>query len=496
MTHEPLAGLGEALLGDAVRAAPDLLGPYAEDASGAKGAAPLAVVRPSSREQLSGLVKWARVRKTPLAPVSSKPPHHRGDTLLPRPGIIVDMSGFDKIITVNRRNRVALFEAGVGFQQLADEARAAGLRAMLPLLPRAGKSALAAYLEREPVIYPRYQWDLSDPLLCLEIVWGTGDIFRTGSAAGPGTLSQQWRAGEFQKSPMGPGQNDWGRLVQGAQGSIAIATWASAKCEIRSPLEELFVASSDSIGPLIRASYRMFHQKLTDVHFILDRRAFLKLLAPDAAKWSEAEKKTRPWNLVYSVSGLAELPEERMALFKKRCAKALKDHGLSAGDPPLGSGEELLKLLGGVSPEPYWKTRPQGGMREVFFQTTMDQVPGFLAAFAGMIKNAGLAAERVATYVQPQLGGRVCHLEFILDYDADDEQAARAVNRFADGAALPLIREGAFFSRPYGAWAGPAMEAAGKTFPLYQKIKSIFDPDGILSPGRLGLGGGDDHGQA
>ena len=493
---QAMAGLKEALLGGAVNSSPEAIGIFARDESAVGGEQPLTIVKPGSVDQLSAVVKWARASGTPLVPVSSGPPHYRGDTVLSRPGAIVDLSGFQKIIMVNRRNRVALFEAGVGFARLAGEARAAGLKAMLPLLPRPGKSALASYLEREPTIYPRYQWDLSDPLLCLEIVWGTGDVFRTGSAAGPGTLDQQWRAGEFQKSPMGPGQNDWFRIVQGAQGSIAIATWCSAKCEARSRREELFMIASSRLEPLIRAGYRLFHQKLTDIHFILDRNALVKLLAADASARSEAMKKAEPWYLVYSISGAVELPEERLALFKKRAGKVLDSSGLKNGEPPLGTGEGLLKLLDGVSPEPYWKTRPSGGMREVFFQTTMEKAPRFIEVFGRLSKEAGIAEDRVAVYLQPQLGGRVCHLEFIVDYDPADQDRAAGINGFADGVAGPLIEAGAFFSRPYGAWAGPAMEAAGGSRAIYEKVKSIFDPDGILSPGRMDLGGGVGHGQA
>lgn len=484
-----MEGIQRALLADVITSSDAVLSSFASDATGAQGARPQLVVKPKNVEQIASLVKWARSSKTPLSPVSSGPPHHRGDTLLERPGVIVDMSGFQKIIVVNRRNRVALFEAGVNFDRLSKEARAAGMRAMMPLLPRAGKSALAAYLEREPTIYPKYQWDLADPLLCLEIVWGSGDIFRTGSAAGPGTLDQQWRAGEYQKSPMGPGQNDWMRIVQGAQGTMAIATWCSAKCEVKSKCEELYVASSDRIEPLVEASFKMFHGKYTDIHFIVDGKALVKMLAADDKSRAEAEKKAKAWNLVYSVSGLVEFPEERVKMMRGKCEKALKDQGVTAGDPPLGTNAQLLELLAGISPEPYWKTRPLGGMREIFFQTTLDKVSKFISEFAALCKNAGIDSSRVATYVQPQIGGRVAHLEFIVCCDPANAADAAKTNNFADTVAAPLIAKGAFFSRPYGAWTQPAMNAAKSTKWIYDKVKTIFDPDAILAPGRLGLGG-------
>ena len=98
----------------------------------------------------------------------------------------------DKIVRSDRRNKVALIEPGITFQELIDEADKMGLKVLMPLLPRAGKSVIGSYLEREPIQIPKYHWDMTDPLLCTELVFGTGDLFRTGSAAGPGSLEQQW----------------------------------------------------------------------------------------------------------------------------------------------------------------------------------------------------------------------------------------------------------------------------------------------------------------
>ena len=46
-----------------------------------------------------------------------------------------------------------------------------GLRSFKPLLPRAQKSAIASYLEREPLLQAKEHWDTLDPL------GGAGDFF-------------------------------------------------------------------------------------------------------------------------------------------------------------------------------------------------------------------------------------------------------------------------------------------------------------------------------
>ena len=179
---------------------------YSSDMSFVNAVRPVCVVKPKNAEQIQKIVKLANDTTTPLVPVSSGPPHFRGDTV---PGIggavIVDLSGMKKIVFVDRARRVAMVEPGVTFGELIPAAEKEGLRLNMPLLPRKSKTVVGSMLEREPVILPKYQWDISDPLACVGIVFGTGDEFRTGQSAGPGTVEEQWSVGGIQKAPYGPG---------------------------------------------------------------------------------------------------------------------------------------------------------------------------------------------------------------------------------------------------------------------------------------------------
>jgi FAD/FMN-containing dehydrogenase len=492
--------LGEALLAGRVEKAKSIRQEYAMPG----GPLPKGIVYVTDADMLASTVKWARANPVPLIPASSGTPHYHACLNMPDGAFVVDFSKMRRVINVNRRNRVMLFEAGVTFEELVPLARNDGMRVMLPLMPRAGKSALAAYLDREPVIYPKYQWDISDPLICLEAVYGTGDIFRTGSAAGPGTIQEQWAAGEYQKNPMGPGQNDWMKIIQGAQGGIALATWCSAKCEVRPKKESLFIAGADRLDPLIEASRIMLYKKLTDIHFLVDAPALANLAARNHEDRDKAMALVNKWNVVYSVSGIRHFADERMDYFAKESEKAVKDQGAGLVGPPLMSEKDFLKRLtqpnvtpvedksrtGAEMPsDPNWKDLPRGGHGRVFFQTTMDRVAGFVTRFGELAKDAGLEADRISRYIQPQLGGRCCHVEFTVAADGHDQKDLDTVRAFCTSVSEPLIAAGAFFSRPHGAWAGPAMKKATSTFHVFKQVKDIFDPDHILAPGRLSLGG-------
>jgi FAD/FMN-containing dehydrogenase len=223
----------------------EVLEEYSGDLSFAPRVRPRCIVRPGNADEVQKLIKWANEASAHLIPVSSGAPHFRGDTV---PGvvgsIIVDLSRMKNIIRVDQRNRVAMIEPGVTFGELIPELEKAGLRLNLPLLPRGSKSVIGSMLEREPVIMPLYQWDALDPLTCIEVIFGTGDLFRTGSAAGPGSLEEQWAAKQAQVNPMGPGQTDFARVVQGAQGTMGIVTWSTVRCELVPTLQRPFLVGS------------------------------------------------------------------------------------------------------------------------------------------------------------------------------------------------------------------------------------------------------------
>lgn len=186
---------------------------YSSDLSFAPKVRPRCVVKPGNAQEVQEIVKWANETGTPLVPVSSGPPHFRGDTI-PRMGgsVIVDLSHMKKIVRIDTRNRVAMVEPGVTFSELQPELEKVGLSAYMPLCPRGSKSVVGSILEREPITMPAHHWDSTDPFLCAELIYGTGDAMRTGEAAGPETTEEQWKLGKSQMTlrafPDGREQNN------------------------------------------------------------------------------------------------------------------------------------------------------------------------------------------------------------------------------------------------------------------------------------------------
>ena len=467
---------------------PAVLDEYSCDMSFVNPVKPAYIVKPRSMADVEKIVKLANETNTPLVPVSSGPPHFRGDTVPSIGGaVIVDLSGMKKIIRVDRKNRVAMCEPGVTFGELIPAVTREGLRLNMPLMPRKTKSVVGSMLEREPVIMPKYHWDIADPLACVEIIFGTGDMFRTGSAAGPGTIEEQWAAGGSQKEAAGPGQVSLYRIIGGAQGTMGIVTWASFRCELLPSMERPFMVGSSDIERLFDFIHWIIRLRLVNECFVLNGA---NLAAMMARKWPGDYRDIKdglpPYILLYNVAGYEYLAEERV----EYQVKDVNDVAQRAGMEPAGaigkiSAIELLKAANQPSAEPYWKLRARGGCQDIFFVTIYDRLPGLIAAMCDLADEAGYPASDMGIYLQPIVQGTNCHVEFNLFYDPDNPRDAERVKKLSEDAVKNLEYQGAFFSRPYGENANQVINRDAATVDALKRVKSIFDPNNIMNPGKL-----------
>ncbi|MEW6440971.1 MAG: FAD-binding oxidoreductase [bacterium] len=471
-----------------VSADPEILGAYAKDHSFVPPRMPQCVARPGSTPELQETIRWANRTRVPLIPVSSCGPRLRGDTVPRMGGVMVDLTRLHDIIRIDRKNRVAVVEPGVTFAQLLPELAKVGLRLAAPLLPRANKSVLASVLEREPGLMPRYHWDISDPLCCVEMVFGSGDLFRTGEAAGPGGLAGQWKIGGAQKFPLGPHQLDYHRLVQGAQGTMAVATWASIKCEILPKIKRLFFATGHRLEELVGLTYELTKKGYADELFLLDR-VQLAALAKGAGILEDFRRTSGSlplWTLAFCISGGPWFPEEQVEYLERDIREIAQQCGQTLHNTAGAvSASHVLSVLDRPSREPYWKYRVRGDFREIFFLSTLDRSVRYLDSVHRTAKEAGIPDSHIGAYLQPIVQGTSCHCELDIYFDPDDAGETARARTFFEQASSVLIREGAFFSRPYPAWADEVYRAKATFVDSLKKVKSVFDPNWILNPGKL-----------
>jgi hypothetical protein len=459
---------------------------YSRDMSFVNPIRPSCVVKPTKADDVEKIVKLANATRTPLVPVSSGSPHFRGDTVPSAGGsVIVDLSQMNKVMFVDRPRRVCMVEPGVTFSELIPAVKKEGLRLNMPLLPRKTKSVIGSILEREPVLMPKYQWDISDPLACTEMFFGTGDGFRTGQAAGPGTVKEQWKVGGLQKAPYGPGTASWHRLIQGAQGTMGIVTWASMRCEILPSLEEPFVVGSANLETLLEMASWLIRLRMVNECFILNDTNLATIFAGKPENYQKLKNTLSPWTLFYTVAGYEYLPEERVESYIKDITDIAQRLGVAAAKAAgIISAYEISKTVQQPSREPYWKLC-KGACQDVFFLTIHKKLEDQIVAMQNITEKTGYPTTDLGIYIQPVVQGTSYHCEFNLFYDPDNVKERNRVQSLSSQATKNLMALGAFFSRPYGENAGMVLNRDAATVAVLNKLKNIVDPNHIMNPGKI-----------
>jgi FAD/FMN-containing dehydrogenase len=467
---------------------PKTLEGYAGDESFVLPIKPWYVARPGTEDEVKELVAWANKTGTPLVPVSSGAPHFYGDTVPSAPGaVMVDLSRLNKIRRIDRRNRMVWIEPGVTYAQLQPELAKEGMRVTPPLLPRANKSVIASLLERQPTLIPRYNYSLPEPLRNCGVVWGSGEFSYTGEAgAGSYDLEEQWAAGFRQLDPKGPAQTDFFRLLTGAQGSYGIVTWASVKCELLPTAQKFLFVTADRLEGLVDLTYRLTRLRLGDELLLVNNSQLAAMVGSDAAEISALKQELPLWVLIMGVGGRALLAEERVDAAEKDIAEVVSGFGLRllSGLPALATSR-VREAVGGLSGEPHWKLRSKGACQDIFFLTTLDKASGYLETMLSAAAAHKYPGSDVSVYLQPQHLGVSYHCEFSLPYDPSDAREVVKMKELHTNASEQLISQGAYFSRPYGAWAQPVYNRDAQSSNALRTVKNIFDPKNVLNPGKL-----------
>jgi len=480
------AGLGPIEISDD----PAVLESFAGDISFTPSRSPALVIYPQTRQDVQEIGRQASKTGIPLTPVSSGPPHFRGDTVPNSGGVVVDFGRMKRILKIDTVNRYAMIEPGVTYGELIPALKEQGMRLNLPFLPRASKSVVTSRLEREANLIPKYQYDFTDPLLTLEVVYGTGDDFRTGSACGPGTI-ETLKADKV--NPWGPGSIDYFRFISGAQGTMGLVTWAITKTEVLPTAQKLYFLTSNAdsgIQRLIPLIDEFLRRRVVDECLVLNKVSLATMLAE---KWPDEfhglMARVPDWVAILCVAGYARRSEERLALHEEILKEICQDFGQEASSSLEGAegreGEILYLLSNPWERTTDWKLRTKGSSREIFFLAPLSKIPHLIYVMKARIEQSNYPADLLSCYVQPMVQGRGCHCEFILPVDESDKREVETVRKLFSGASLALLENGAFFSRPYGLWSKLVYDRYPEGVAALQKLKGIFDPQGVLNPGKL-----------
>jgi hypothetical protein len=431
-------------------------------------------------------MKYLRTRKdlNVLINSSNTAPKFFDDTLTTKSTVVIDLTKMKNIYFINRRNKVCVVEPGVTWEDLTVKLKESGLRPRAPWLPRKGKSVVASVLDRAPHLCPKAQFDISDPLLCMEVVFGNGEIFRTGEAAGPRSIEENRAAGGALKNPLGPGQTDIFRLIQGSKGTFGCVTWISIQCDFLPKIRVVKFINNTSIDQLTEFVYTAVRRRLIDEVFIINSNLF-KAIFPNATA------NLNRFILIYAINGYEWLPEEKISYQLEDCTDILIDLSLEYMDSLAGIQQrDVEPLLDGGTVDPHPKYSDKTVAVDVFYNTTLDRISSHIEAVNKILKTYEFPTGRVNIYVQPVIQARAAQVEFSLmakrpEFDGNRLFSYDSSCAIAKEIAQYVVSHGGFFSRPYKLVREFAFEGHDIYVENLRKLKAIFDPDSILNKGAL-----------
>ena len=459
MADRPLAQALRTLLGpDRVLDDPAAREAYSRDATPLFKGLPEVIVTPHSTAEVSEVVKFARQSKTPII-ARGAGSNLCAATVPLQGGIVLSMMQMKQILEVSRNELLAVVQPGVSTQQLDDAVAKEGLM----YVPDPGSKTVSTIGGNVATsaggLRGLKYGTTKNYILALEAVLGTGEIIRTG--------------GRLVKDVAG---YDITRLLIGSEGTLAIFTEITTVLSPRPKASKYGVAyfnnladASVAVDSIVASGILPATLEFLDntcikavedfAHLGLDKDAgALLLFGDDGSAESVAKAVTEMADISASARGVRAVtlaPDVAAAealLYARRCSLPALAR--------LGS----MSILEDIS-----VPRPQ-------MSKAADAIERIGEKYSLLIGTFGHA------------GDGNLHPTIVINKD-DADEVARAEKSLADIFNLALDLGGPITGE-HGVGSAKLPYLRQKlgdvSLALHRNIKSVFDPDGILNPGRVG----------
>jgi glycolate oxidase len=447
---------------DRCRTDPETLTCYAYDAT-QQQAMPDVVLTVKTAEEIAAIMKVAYEHSVPVYPRGAGS-GMSGGAVPVRGGIVLDMCSMNRILEIDPRAFVAWVEPGVVLQDLQEAVERLGL--FYPPDPASHDVATVGGTVAECAGGLRcVKYGVTrDYVLALEVVLPTGEIIHTGSMA--------------MKSVTG---YDLTRLLVGSEGTLGIFTKIALRLVPKPEAVETVLAAFADLQSAVAVTDRILEARivpraleLIDEHCLRAVHAYAQGLA------------TATGAPVLPPSGAALLieldgPAAALAGQRERVIEIAKSAGATAtrwsADPD--EREALWSLRRSISPAIYAicarKINEDVCVPRSRLLETFRRVDAVAARHGFTIAKFGHAGD-----------GNV-HLNMLLE-DTEPETLERA-DRAVEEIFRAVIELGGTLSGEHGIGTTKAaylhLEYGPREIELMRGIKRLFDPKGLLNPGKI-----------
>lgn len=470
-----------------VLASPEKIAPYGRDHSTEAPGQFTCVVRPRTVSQTQKIVQLANELKFGVVPQTSGI-HFHGGAIPKEGGIVLDLAGMDRIQEIVPGSMCAHLQVGVTWEQFSKELEARGFTPIIPLLPHASRSVIMDYLEREHPVMQNHE--VADPLLSMQVVWGNGELFVTGSAS-----VASFRHGQNLADgvlPTGPGPMSYDTFLYGAQGTMGVVTWGVVEIEDKPTMSKVFFIPATNLEQLVEPAYQILRAGICSECLILNDVNLAAILATKPEQLPRLRAALPSWTLVLVQRALSRRPEEKMAYqadaLRQMMSNTFRSLDLWETLPGVAAAEKVLPdMLRKPWPKEktYWKHAYRGGCEDLQFMTTLERMVWYPPEIDAVAAEYQYGTADVGVYIQPVQDGHACQMEFSFFYDPGDAAEKMVIRELRRQATSAVMAKGAYVTRPYPVVADLVYQKYGEYAALLKRFKKHFDPNGILNPGNL-----------
>ena len=234
---------------------------YSRDLSPASPQLASIIVRPHSTEEVQEIIKLANKHKIPVY-VRGCGCSHWAAWLPVKGGILLDMTRMDKILEINEKNLVAVFEAGCTWFKLMEELRKRKLTYLSSEMGGPAMTIGGSVIKAGGGPYGtcKFGFHGQADVLGLEIVLPTGDVIKTGSWA-------MLNCAPFRREGLGP---DLTGLFIGSEGIFGIATKVALRIRPLPEHEDFLHFEFNNWEDVVKVGDAATHEVGDEVAYSLD----------------------------------------------------------------------------------------------------------------------------------------------------------------------------------------------------------------------------------
>ncbi len=432
---------------------------YSKDASEHKHR-PHAAVWPTTREHVVEILKLANKERIPVV-ARGAGTSLAGLAVPKQGGLILDLAKLNKIIQISIEDRVAVVQPGVVYADLDRALAPYGF--FFPPDPASGSVCTLGgnVATNAGGIKGAKYGTTKDYVLALEVVLADGRILNTGSRC--------------MKTSSG---YDLTKLFVGSEGTLGIFTEITLKINPKPPLSSTAMATFEnledagrSVSEIMRSGILPSALEIVDKQTLkaINQNTPLNLPEVEAILIAETDGYTRE-ETEYQIAKI-------MDVFKKNKASSAKKAETKQDAEALWTAR---KTAYGVM------ARINNNLLVEDLAVPISKVPNMLREVSDLAIKFNL---RIPTVGHAGDG----NLHPVISFDSTDPEEVERVEEASAELFRKVIQLGGTLTGEHGIGLAKApfmhMEHDPISMEVMQLLKNLFDPNNILNPGKMGLGG-------